>query len=271
MSAIIESPGASPSKASPIVVENDPVAADLMTLSEHIRSAVGRHGWLHVAHRLSVTDFEFIASRLGPIELRTDIVVDPEWQVRQRETRVVGPERPGVYQAAALDLHTDRPTASLLAWYCVEPNAVGGATLLCDGRDLTNRFSVGELEELGKVQVGYTLRDPTTWEESFHLASLLSRRGDEWAIYFVPWLVQQPDDNPTRRLLERFIGYVRDKEENGLIPVRLERGQSLFIDNRRMLHGRGALPEDSRRHLVRVYIRTGDGSAVTEVAPAQGH
>ena len=135
-------------------------------------------------------------------------MVDPEREIRQRATRAYGTERPGVYQAAPLDMHTDRPTARVLGWYCVEPDASGGATLLFDGRDLTDYFSIGELEALGKVLVGYALRDPTTWEETLRFAPLVERRGDEWAIYYVPWFVQRPEDDGTKRLLERFGDYV---------------------------------------------------------------
>jgi alpha-ketoglutarate-dependent taurine dioxygenase len=87
---------------------------------------------------------------------------------------------------------------------------------------------------------------------------LLTRRGDAWAVYYVPWLVEPPEDEGTRRLLERFTDYVHDKEAHDLIAVRLRRGESLFVDNRRILHGRGALPEGSRRHLVRLYLQTDD-------------
>ena len=58
--------GASPFPSGPIVTEDDPVAVDLAALTEHIRSALGRHGWLHAAQRLSVADFEAIASPARP-------------------------------------------------------------------------------------------------------------------------------------------------------------------------------------------------------------
>ena len=35
---------------------------------------------------------------------------------------------------------------------------------------------------------------------------------------------------------------------------RLERGEALFVDNRRLLHARGNLSPSSRRHIVRLYI-----------------
>ena len=66
-------------------------------------------------HGLEESGFEEVARRLGVIELRSDILVDPGREQAQRRARSLDPERPGVYQAAGLDLHTDRPTAELLA------------------------------------------------------------------------------------------------------------------------------------------------------------
>ena len=54
------------------------------------------------------------------------------------------------------------------------------------------------------MPVGYALRDPATSEENLHFAPLVECRGDEWAIYYVPWFVRQPEDDGTKRLLERF-------------------------------------------------------------------
>jgi hypothetical protein len=235
-------------------------------LVTRVRSALDSAGWFHLASPGSLDEFERIGSRLGTIELRTDIVVDPERERQQREKRLHAPARPGVYQASALGLHTDRPTAGILAWFCVEPDARVGATLLADTVDLRDHFTDAELHDLGGVQVEFLSADPFTNTESLRSAPLLERRGEGWGLYYVPWLIKPPAGERLL-LLERLARYVRQKEEHDLVSVRLERGQSLFIDNRRMLHGRGELPKDSRRHLVRLYIRT-DGPP-DDVSPDQ--
>jgi Taurine catabolism dioxygenase TauD, TfdA family len=242
-----------------VIAEGNSLTSDSQALSDHIRSTLKRYGWLHVEHRMSIADFEGLARRLGEIELRTDIVVDPELERRQNSSRAHRRERPGVYQASALGLHTDRPTAGILAWFCVEPDSKVGATLLADTKDLADHFSTAELDELGGVKVEYLRQDSSAETEILSLAPLLERRGDGWGLYYVPWLIKPPAEKGLL-LLERLARFVRDKEAHDLVSVRLERGQSLFIDNRRMLHGRGELPKDSRRHLVRLYIRT-DGAA----------
>jgi hypothetical protein len=243
--------------------------ADLASLEGRIRSGLGRRGWLRVDAALSLSEFEGLGARLGAIELRTDIVVDPMREREQRVGRLHHPDRPGVYAATALELHTDRPTAAVLAWYCVEPDAAGGATHLVDTRPLLARFSAEEQDALGRVRVSYMRRDPVTGREDLHHAPLIDRRGGDPAVFYVPWLVEPPEDDAARALLERFRSLLDEESRRGCLGIRLERGECLFIDNRRMLHGRGAIPQDSRRHLVRLYIRAGTDAGAPD-DPASG-
>jgi alpha-ketoglutarate-dependent taurine dioxygenase len=59
-------------------------------------------------------------------------------------------------------------------------------------------------------------------------------------------------DEQQRRLLEKFAEYLRRKE---VITIRLKAGESVFIDNNRILHGRGPIQEDSQRLIKRVWIK----------------
>ena len=241
----------------PTVPEGDPEVADLRAMAARILGAIEERGWADVRHPLAEHEFEAIARRLGTIELRSEIVVDPGRDLLQREARDFRPARPSVYQDSELELHTDRPSADWLAWYCVRQDPEGGATLLVDTRDLTEHFSRGELEHLGRIDVGFNTRNPDTGREIAHRCPLLERGGPGLKVYYVPWLVEiATGDEEGRRLLDKFDDYVREKKERDSVPIRLEEGQSLFVDNRRLLHGRGPLSPESRRHLVRVYIRT---------------
>jgi alpha-ketoglutarate-dependent taurine dioxygenase len=261
-------PGDVPGQSGATVEPVDAAAEDLETLVGRIRTALDGSGWFHLARPVSLDEFERIGSRLGTVELRTDIVVDPEQEKRQLEWRI-GPARPGVYQAAALELHTDRPTAAVLAWYCVEPDAQGGATQLVDARPILAQLSAEELEVLARIRVGHARPDPLTGKETLHHAPLLERRGSGWAVFYVPWFVEPPEDDAGRDRLARFGRLVHEAHRAGGLEIRLERRQCLFIDNRRMLHGRGALPQDSRRHLVRLYLRAdGEGAAAEGRTPA---
>src|SRR5262249_28857080 len=126
---------------------------------------------------------------------------------------------------------------------------------LLDTNDLSEHFNSDELDALGRIQVGYGIRPPDGIGEILHQAPLISRDAG-LKVFYVPWQIRTPPDDLGRALIARSSRYVRLKAGRDLLSIRLERRQSLFIDNRRLLHGRGALPEDSRRHLVRLYIRS---------------
>src|SRR5262249_47253168 len=144
-----------------------PGPSELDALAEDIRQAVGLAGWAHVQRRLSEPEFETLARKLGTIELRTDLVVDPEVTRRNREARRRdSPGRPALGEAAAMDFHTDRPLIDLLGWYCVEPDQDDGANLLIDTQDLAEQFSAQELDDLGRIEVGYAIPIPVLGGEN---------------------------------------------------------------------------------------------------------
>jgi hypothetical protein len=176
-------------------------------------------------------------------------------QARREAVRGDADGRPILYQAEGIDFHTDRPTAAWLGWRCVEQDAEGGENQLIDTRDLADHFTEDEIEGLGRIEAGYAIEGPGGCIASVHHAPLVSRTPTGLQVYYVPWRLRRPTDPAGIELLERFGRYLRDKQEHQLHVLRLERGQCLFIDNRRMLHSRADLPADSKRHLVRLMIR----------------
>jgi len=71
-----------------------------------------------------------------------------------------------------------------------------------------------------------------------------------WHIFYAPWLV--PDAAPP---VLRVLGEsLRAEERFRVVEIRLEVGQTLIVDNHRMLHGRRALCEGSKRRLKRFWI-----------------
>jgi hypothetical protein len=245
-------PNATPPDA-PSNPEGEP--RDFSTLAARIREAVSLHGWAHVEERLTEAEFEVSSQCLGTIELRTDLIVDPELERRQRALRYENsPGRPALGEAAGMDFHTDRPNVDVLAWYCVEQDAEDGSNLLIDTRDLSEHFSEEELSGLGRIAVGYGKRNAAGYEDHY-AAPLVAHGPAGWRVFYVPWQVRPPLDEGGKALLARFVHYIGEKATGDLLRIRLERGQCLFIDNHRMLHGRGPLPPDSRRHLVRLYLR----------------
>jgi hypothetical protein len=219
-------------------------------LHEQIRQELGSRGWVHIARPLALAEFEAVGQRLGSIDMRSDVVVDPVREQELRAARRTNANRPAVYQAAAMDFHTDRPSAHVLAWYCVRQDEQGGANLLVDTGDLPDCFTEEELEALGTIRVACPPAHPAQ-EEEVRYEPLVSRRAGSWKVYYMPWYVQTPGDEDGAHRLARFVQYLKEHE---VIQVRLKEEESLFIDNRRILHGRGPLPADSRRHLIRLYI-----------------
>src|SRR5262249_1734695 len=150
---------------------------------------------------------------------------------------------------------TDRPTVDILGWYCASQDDEGGESLLIDTSDLPHHFHDEELEVLGQIMVAHYVSGPQCGEIR-QLAPLVSRARDGWDVFFVPWNCVPPPEQPARGMLDRFVRYVENKAERDPLSIRMEPGQCLFIKNLRLLHGRGQLPDGSRRHLIRYYIRS---------------
>jgi hypothetical protein len=256
MGSIQPPPPSSPLQGGPTILADEPCASDASALADRVRGAVARHGWALVARALSDAEFDAVARRLGTIELRTDLFVDV---ARERERRAaLGADadgRPVLNQAEGMDFHTDRPSAAWLAWRCVEPDATAGENQLIDAGDLVEYFTEDEIDGLSRVRVGHAIEGAGGTVSAVRYVPLVSRGGTGLQVYYVPWRLAPPADQAGVHLLERFVQYLRDKEQHHLLLIRLERGQCLFIDNHRMLHRRADLAPDSKRHLVRLMIR----------------
>jgi hypothetical protein len=232
--------------------------AEIAQLAATIRSSLETDGLVRVTTRLTLEDFEALGGVIGVVELRTDVRVDPARRDAQMGSRgdALGRSRPGVYQAESLALHTDRPTAAVLAWYCIAQDDRGGETVLLDTSDLGEHLSPDVLATLRGVDVAYAIPLPGSSGEQVFRHPLLAGAGPPYEVYYVPWNLTEPASKEERRALEKFADYVRRGHERRAIRIRLEPRESLFIDNRRMLHGRDALSAETKRHLVRLYLRT---------------
>ena len=232
-------------------------AIDIDALSAEIFKIIKVDGFVHIKQPLSQTSYEALVHRLGTIELRTDIVVDAKLKQLQQMSRNYKINRPGVYQAASLAFHTDRPTCDVLGWYCVEQDEVDGASLLLDTRDIGDYFTLAELSVLSGVNVSRMIRNPSTNEEEVVYEPLISKNNATYRVFYVPWNLSNLCNREQTALLEKFSEYVVHKQRRQLIKIRLAAKECLFINNHRMLHSRGKLPENSRRHLIRYYISSG--------------
>jgi hypothetical protein len=197
-----------------------------------VRTALRARGWA----RLSLDDegFERLCEGLG----RT---------VQTTAVRLVSGKRTYLTNPAAIPLHTDHPVARFIAWRCIAQDYRDGATLLVDGgavaaslpkrtADLLERAVLPAMVRLGAQAV----------------RTRVLRWTDEGpAVFFAPWL--EPID-ATDEVREALGAFARAVEREPSEEVRLEPGEVLVVDNRRLLHGRRALEPESPRWLERRWI-----------------
>jgi hypothetical protein len=225
---------------------------DAALLAAEVRDRLPHEGYVHIVRVLPEEVFTEAAKQLGTIELRTDIRVDAEADDALRRARdPLHADRPSVYRAEGLTYHTDSPVIDVLAWYCVEQDAVDGTSALVDTGDVAEHFNDGELAMLSRVRVRTMSRDAEN-HEIIHEYPLL----EAGKVYYAPWLLSPDLNEEERSLAGRFADYLTQKDATAPIRIRLKPGETLFVDNHRILHGRSTIPPDSRRHLVRLYIRT---------------
>jgi hypothetical protein len=223
----------------------------IMALAEEITGAVEASGYAHVESPISIEDYESVASLIGTITLRSDVRIDVNKDLMQKQTRTL--ERPSIYSAGPLGFHTD-PNADLVSWYCLEQDELDGAVLLLDTSDIAEHFSTAELDLLSLVQLHSFTRDSDSEQEKSTLAPLLTRCDGRYRVFYAPWLVRGPHARESSAILKKFCDYLGDKEATQLVRLRLKKNECIFVDNHRMLHGRGPIAEGSKRRLVRFYL-----------------
>jgi hypothetical protein len=222
-------------------------------ISAAIRNVLNTAGYLHLTWPMSMEHYEQIAGRLGTIVLRSDVKVDLDRARNQEQVRHIQ-GRGGIYSPSPLHLHTD-PNADLVSWYCVEQDEVGGPMLMLDTGNLEEHFALRELEILSRIDLWSPSRKSETEPEELTPVPLLSKKNGRYKLFYAPWLLRDSYDNEATSALNNFVSYINELEEKQLLSLPIRKQDTIFIDNGRMLHGRGALPETSRRHLVRLYLR----------------
>ncbi len=139
----------------------------------------------------------------------------------------------------------------MLAWYCVAQDAVDGTSALIDTGDVTQHFDADDLAVMSRIRVRAMMRDAENREIVCEYPLFVGGK-----VYYAPWLLCPDLDEKESDVAARFADYVAEKDATEPIRIRLKPGEMLFVDNHRILHGRSSIPPDSRRHLVRLYIRT---------------
>jgi len=177
-----------------------------------------------------------IVARLGPVLHRTRVSIRPEG-------------RTYLSRAEAVPFHTDHPNVAVISWRCEAQDAGDGASLLVDAVAAIDALDPPTANALATVRMpcpdllGLTRSHcRVLWEPSTR------------QVFFAPWLLPEGVTDSQRIAL----GALRDAIERAAVATRLrfrlDPGQCLAIDNRRMLHGRGPVHDGSTRTLERIWI-----------------
>ncbi len=207
-------------------------------LAQEVIETVSREGYFRGPSKTTIDEFRSIAAAFGDVFYEADVRM--------------GGERPRNYQLPSqIDFHTDHVSAEVAAWYCLERESDGGAMQFIDLAPIAEDLSRDELADLARVRVP----DNAVWSEGGDIA-LCTVEGDQVSFHYVPWLDLKVPDDAARRALDRFEAGVRRAKAADIIEMDLTPGELVFVDNRRIMHGRAAIPADSRRHLKRLWIRS---------------
>lgn len=190
-----------------------------------VRAALVSSGIAVVRGMGSPAKFVALASALGETLLETRVALDA-----RKSTYLAKPE--------PIPLHTDHPSVATIGWYCDQPDGEDGASLFLDARSVLDADLECALER-------ETLPVPDVRAVGGHTTEFPVARGGK--LFFAPWLVTHES-----RALDLFARRLREAAPS---RVRLEAGDAVFIDNRRVLHGRGAIARSSERVLRRRWLR----------------
>lgn len=145
----------------------------------------------------------------------------------------------------AMSLHSDHCDADCVAWWCKQPAAAGGESLLLDTYSVLASLPAEVTGNLSRVMM-----DLPRYDEP---VPLLVRKRDGWRVYYADWLTHEPDDPHAADALAHFERALADATP---VRLRLEQGQWLLIDNHRVMHGRAEFTPRTDRHLVRLWLQS---------------
>ena len=152
-----------------------------------------------------------------------------------------------VTSSRGLSPHTDHHRARYILWNCDVQQERGGETILVDGLAVFSSMSQYDKSNLRNIRlIEHSIFDG---DKASH-PMIFDVAGNE-ALYYSYWLCDESISPQHRESFDRFHAAVKAVQP---IYIRLESGESLLIDNNRMLHGRVSLENDSPRILQRYWF-----------------
>jgi len=230
---------------------------NLTELTSIIQEAIKVKGYIHITNQMSTEFFETIGNQLGKVLTMTDVKVDKISEKKAINARAYrGKDRPITYSAKEISFHSDSPIQKLIGFYCIEQDEIDGSLMMLDMEPIMEHLSEEELSILKSIKVNWAnLEDG---KEVINEACLFSEGRDNVEVYYASWHLQQKISANQQEVLTRFQNFIKQTQEQQLLKIRLKKGETIFVNNRRMLHAREKIADNSKRHI----IRLGIGSAV---------
>lgn len=197
---------------------------------------LNRYGYVHITINAALEDFYELSHALGEIINKSDISIQLDSDRLYKQPKKI-------------DFHTDGPNADIVGWFCVKQDPCQGHSALLDSRQIFDHFSCEELSLLGTIITSYPMGNDINKE-----VPLIQKTIDAYpVICYLPWSVFNL--NPSQQVIyNAFKEAVSEVASKRLISIRLHEGEMLFIDNKRILHGRAGIKKDSPRILKRVWV-----------------
>ena len=216
------------------------------SISERVAQELGECGYSVVREAIAELEFMKICSALGTPWRRTEICIQENAEI-------------AALTRSAMSLHTDNPHANIMAWHCKLPCHARSPTWILDSKPILAKLSMAQLKLLNEIMMPIP-----SWEGShFDPEPLVTPSENSIRLNFIPWTEKMFPSEQHRSAYGELVQLMNSHFATCAVPVALGKWQSLFIDNNRMLHGRGNLPERSERHLTRIWINVEDSAYVT--------
>ena len=196
---------------------------------EAIEKGLDEFGYFVIADKLELNDYYHICNKLGVIINTTNI------EVNENSNRLFN-------KSDAMPFHTDAHDVDIVSWYCQTQDDVDGQSILIDMKDIEYFFDKNEIELLGNVMIKYPIY------KRFYVGIHPLYKNKK--LYYAPWL-KVDYSNKESELIQKFDKIIEEKDK---IYCPLKKGQSLFVNNLRVLHGRNEIQSNSKRLLYRTHI-----------------
>ena len=190
-------------------------------------------GYCHVKQKISFDQYVDINEKIGVVKNISDIKLNSESKLKFNKPEFLSP-------------HTDSPLVNTVAWYCIRQDPEVGSSILIDCKPLIEALPENILEVLRDTHIGFPLYK--RFKTGTYPVLKQGKVSDD--IYYTHWLLL---DNYSKKQTEALQALEASITDASPIVLRLEPGEALFVDNKRILHGRDEIPQDSPRYLYRIH------------------